>query len=103
MEKELILDNGKIRNCTHNHAIMTHWQHLKADRFWLGALLEVRRDLSWDTTIGEVLQLLVIIVIFPVIPFLRAYYTKKHAIAAVAKEEDFKAETYKAREENKNH
>ena len=93
--EELIKDDGVIRKCPSNMAKMGY---IKSYREFFGykdsikeypfrdvllQLLEALRD-----TFGAVVYL----IIFPIVPFLRCYFTVKRAKKEVAKENKLKGE-----------
>jgi hypothetical protein len=82
---ELILDGGTIRNCTHNRAIMSIWQHIQHDHYWMGAIKDaVSHWRGLETQIAVFIQWPFVIILFPVLPFIRAWVTRREAIRDVA-------------------
>ena len=91
MKKELIYDNGKLRNCTHNDAIMTIWQLVKQDHYWLGTLIQSKSHWrGWNTPISAFVQWAFVLPLFPILPFVRAWDSRHRARRAVANQEKYK-------------
>ena len=89
MKKELLLDNeGKIRHCPHNQAIMSIWQLVQQDHYWRGGFRQMASFWEgWDTSISVIVQIPLLIITFPVLPFLRAWVTRKDAREHIARRE----------------
>ena len=82
MKKELIRDNGKIRNCTSNHRKMSILE-IAYNFEWYG---KTWKDLvycigsSFKDAIPFLFNIFLLpfyILFFPVLPFIRAYFKKK--------------------------
>lgn len=80
-KKGLILDDGKVRNCTHNHRLMSMYNvaftfcgYKLLIKQFVGAYVETFKDaIPFFLNIG---MLIPTIIMFPIIPFIRAYLLK---------------------------
>jgi len=88
---DFIKDEGKIRNCPANKAKMSYFQVYKS---FHGYKKEVREIVSFSDDIKDALSMifnvLVYIVLFPITPYIRAFFDKRRCDEMVKKEKENK-------------
>lgn len=83
----LIYRDGKLSNCAKNKAILGYWKslyHFYSYKDCFKDLCSVFSDIK--DAINLVLQFIICVVLFPILPFIWCYYGVKHAKRLVSKE-----------------
>lgn len=82
---KLIKDKDKFRNCSHNKAILGYWKSW----YYFYSYRKSLREVHWPDVLDALIlicTLLIWIVIFPLVPFIRCYTDWKRAVHEVSKE-----------------
>lgn len=80
MKKDLIYDNGKIRNCISNKRNMNYFQLVYHFCWYSISIKEIRNSMKEIiNAIKLILSFMVFIILFPIVPFIRGYFTYKES------------------------
>jgi hypothetical protein len=102
-ERGLIIDDGEIRNCPNNHAKMTIWEIAMNHTTYASYIQKIDMDVFRVLRDGflMIVNIILLLALLPVWPFIGAYFTRRKAIRLVAEEQERKRHHAQAQEQER--